>query len=255
MVMAALLVGACSEGTSNLGGSGGRGAGSGTGGGGSLGGGAGAGGASGGGGGGSQTPVQFGEVQHGEGTFYDDADGDGACMFGPSPGDLDIAALNNPQWDHSALCGACAVVTGPLGTLKIRIVDLCPECAKGDLDLSPSAFAKVANPDDGRVSISWQLETCNVSGNLRYHLKDGSSQWWTAIQVRNHRLPIRSLEYWRGSGWVQLVRQDYNYFLAQSGTGAGSIRLRVTAWDGQSLEDTLPAPQSDVVFEGAAQFR
>jgi expansin (peptidoglycan-binding protein) len=196
---------------------------------------------------------RLGEVQHGEGTFYS-ANGDGACGFGPSPADLDVAALNAPQWDGSAPCGACASITGPKGSVKVRIVDLCPECKAGDLDLSPQAFAKLAPLADGRVPISWQLEACDVSGPLRYHVKDGSSQYWTAIQVRNHRLPIRALAYRKDSAWVNLPRQDYNYFLAAQGTGPGTIRLQVTSWEGQTLEDTLPGPNADTTYDGAAQF-
>jgi expansin (peptidoglycan-binding protein) len=195
----------------------------------------------------------FGEVLHGDGTFYA-ATGDGACMFGPSPDDLDVAAMNAPQWGNSDVCGACAAVTGPKGTVHVRIVDLCPECQAGDLDLSAQAFAQIAEPVQGRVGISWQLEACGVTGNLDYHLKDGSSQWWTAIQVRNHRLPVRSLAWLDKGTWVDLERQSYNYFVAATGTGPGAIHVRVTAWDGQALEDDLPGPVPDATYEGAGQF-
>ncbi len=197
----------------------------------------------------------FGEVQRGQGTYYDSANGDGACMFGPSPGDLDVAALNDPQWDGSAVCGACAKATGPNGSVTVRIVDRCPECKSGDLDFSPQAFAKLADLSQGRVAITWQLVPCDVSGDVRYHVKDGSSQWWTALQVQNHRLPIRSLAYRSGSDWVDVPRSDYNYFVAEKGMGPGAIHVRITAWDGQSLEDELPGPDAGATFDGAGQFR
>jgi expansin (peptidoglycan-binding protein) len=73
----------------------------------------------------------LGEVQQGIATYYDFASGDGACMFGPSPDDLDVAAMNAEQWDGSRVCGACARVTGPAGQVVVRIVDLCPECRTG----------------------------------------------------------------------------------------------------------------------------
>ena len=63
-----------------------------------------------------------------------------------------------------------------------------------NLDLSESAFAKIADPKDGRISISYELVSCKVTGNIAYHFKDGSSKFWTAIQVRNHRVPISKLE-------------------------------------------------------------
>jgi expansin (peptidoglycan-binding protein) len=196
----------------------------------------------------------LGEVQQGIATYYDFANGDGACMFGPSPDDLDVAAMNAEQWAGSGVCGACASVTGPKGSVVVRIVDLCPECKKGHLDLSPQAFGKIADLPQGRVDIAWRLQACAVSGNVRYRIKDGSSQWWTAIQVRNHRVPVRSLAYRKDGAWVDVPREDYNYFVVQDGVGPGPFTVRVTAWDGQTLEDEIPGPNADAEYEGKGQF-
>jgi expansin len=205
---------------------------------------------------GSQPAVAFGELKSGEGTYYDFANGDGACMFGPSPDAMDIAALNEPDWSGSSLCGACAEVTGPKGTVTIRIVDQCPECKSGDLDFSPQAFGKIAEMTAGRVPITWQLVTCDVSGPVQYKYKDGANEWWTAVQVRNHRLPVASLEFSRDGGdYEAMERQDYNYFLTDSGFGPDTVRVRVTAMDGQTLEDDLPPVEAELVVTGHAQFR
>ncbi|WNG45677.1 hypothetical protein F0U60_17385 [Archangium minus] len=197
----------------------------------------------------------LGEFQDGIITFYD-ATGAGNCSFDPSPQNLDVAAINKGQYEGSAVCGSCVEIEGPKGNLRVRIVDSCPDCPdKGHLDLSREAFAKIANPIDGRVKVRWRMVTCDVQGPIRYHYKDGSSQWWTAIQVRNHRLPVTKLEYWKNNAWVQVKREDYNYFVEPSGMGTGSIKVRVTASDGQTLEDTLPAPTSNTTHDGAAQFK
>jgi expansin (peptidoglycan-binding protein) len=188
-------------------------------------------------------------------TFYD-ADGTGNCGFAPSPENLDVAAMNIGQYLDSAVCGACVEIEGPKGNLRVRIVDSCPDCPdKGHLDLSREAFAKLANPDDGRVNVRWHMVTCDVQGPIRYHFKDSSSQWWAAIQVLNHRLPVTKLEYWKNGDWVNVKRESYNYFVEPSGMGAGSIKVRVTASDGQTLEDTLPGAASDKTYDGAAQFK
>ena len=103
--------------------------------------------------------LPLGEYQNGLITFYD-ATGAGNCSFDASPNDLDVAAINIGQYQNSAMCGACAEVEGPLGTLRVRIVDSCPDCPdKGHLDLSRSAFAKIANPVDGRVPVRWRMVT------------------------------------------------------------------------------------------------
>jgi expansin (peptidoglycan-binding protein) len=199
-------------------------------------------------------PTPIGEPQTGEGTYYA-ADGSGNCGFDPSPGDLNVAAMNAPQYAGAALCGACARVTGSKGTVTVRIVDQCPECKKGDLDLSVQAFDQIGEHSAGRIPISWSLVPCAVTGTVAYRYKEGSSQYWTAIQVRNHRLPIATLELRRDGVWSKVAREPYNYFVAPAGAGPGPITVRITAVDGQALEDALPAVSSSVVVPGAAQFR
>ena len=195
------------------------------------------------------------EFQDGLITFYD-ANGAGNCSFQPSPENLDVAAMNIGQYQDSAVCGACVEIEGPKGNLRVRIVDSCPDCpTKGHLDLSREAFAKIANPIDGRVNVRWRMVTCDVQGPLRYHLKDGSSQWWTAIQVLNHRVPVTKLEYWKNGAWVNVKREDYNYFVEPAGMGTGSIKVRVTASTGETLEDTLPGANPNATYDGAAQFK
>lgn len=85
---------------------------------------------------------------------------------------------------------------------------------------------------------------------------DGSNPWWTAVQVLNHRLPVTTLE-WSpdGSSWNSTERTDYNYFLASGGFGSNPVRVRVTALDGQTLVDPLPAVEPGLLVAGQAQFR
>lgn len=208
----------------------------------------------GGNGGPSAPPVQLGEEREGEGTYYD-ADGTGACLFDEGSSPLLIAAVNAPEWAGSALCGACAAVDGPEGSVTVRIVDLCPECSSGDLDLSPDAFAELAPLERGRIPIEWSLVSCDVSGPIRYRYKDGTNQWWTAVQVLNHRLPIAKLE-WSADGteFQEVPREDYNYFVAEDGFGPDPVTVRVTATDGQVLEDELPAPEEYLEVSGERQF-
>lgn len=94
----------------------------------------------------------------GDATYYA-ADGTGACGFKASPNDLNVAALNKSQYAKS-WCGQCALVTGPRGSVKVRIVDLCPGCAHGDLDLSEQAFTAIAALSAGRVKITWHVVAC-----------------------------------------------------------------------------------------------
>ncbi|KAJ2963855.1 hypothetical protein NQZ79_g1147 [Umbelopsis isabellina] len=88
----------------------------------------------------------------GDGTFY--TVGLGSCGKTDSDSDL-VAALNAPQMGDNKYCGKSATVTGPKGKVTVKIVDTCPECSSGDLDLSPSAFDKIGSESAGRIKISW----------------------------------------------------------------------------------------------------
>lgn len=200
--------------------------------------------------------IVLGQQRQGEATYYTTANGDGACSFGASPNDLNVAALNAPDFSNAAYCGACADVTGPSGNVRVRIVDLCPECPSGNLDLSPQAFAKIAALEKGRVPITWNIVACDVTGPVNYRYKDGANAWWTAVQVANHRLPVAHFE-WSSDGvsFKEIARTSYNYFLDESGFGSSPVTVRITAVDGQTLTDRLPTVKEYLVTEGNAQFQ
>jgi expansin (peptidoglycan-binding protein) len=199
---------------------------------------------------------------HGDGTFYDYSASAlgfpataGACSYG-AVDDRMIAAMNHADYAGSAACGAQLVVTGPNGPVTVRVVDECPECLPGDVDLSAEAFARIAAPVAGRVAVSWRAEPASVSGPVSYRYKEGSSRYWTAIQVRNHRLPIAKLEI-RPSGsaaWITVARTSYNYFVHEQTVAEGPLDVRVTASDGSTLQDILPVPQSGLLVSGRGQF-
>lgn len=190
----------------------------------------------------------------GEGTYYD-ADGSGNCSFEASPDDLMVAAMNATDYDHAAWCGSCVAVSGPNGEVTVRIVDQCPGCAEGDLDLSREAFAKIAALSAGRVPITWRPVPCNVSGPIAYHFKDGSNAYWTAIQIRNHRYAISSLEARDEQGtYTKIDRADYNYFVASKGLGTGPYTFRVTDTRANVVEDSAIALGDSVSRSGATQF-
>jgi expansin (peptidoglycan-binding protein) len=189
----------------------------------------------------------------GDGTYYD-ADGTGACSFEASPGDRLVAALNGPDYAHAAWCGACLAVSGPSGEVVVRVVDQCPGCKHGDLDLSKEAFARIAPLSAGRVRIAWHEVDCPVSGPIAYQLKSGSNAFWVAIQLRNHRYAIDRLEARGAGGYQAIARADYNYFVAPSGLGPGPLALRVTDVRGQVLENGAVALGDAVVRPGSGQF-
>jgi expansin (peptidoglycan-binding protein) len=203
---------------------------------------------------GTTSTTALGATRSGEGTYYG-ATGEGACSFDASA-DRMVAAMNHTDYAGSAACGEYLTITGPIGSVTVRITDVCPECASGDVDLSAEAFAKIADPVAGRVPITWQVIAPVLTGPVQYRYKEGSSRYWTAIQVRNHRLPIDKLEILPSgsSNWIDVARTDYNYFVYATAIASGAVQVRVTASTGAVLQDTLPEPQGGLLIAGAAQF-
>ncbi|HEY6179508.1 MAG TPA: expansin EXLX1 family cellulose-binding protein [Kofleriaceae bacterium] len=198
----------------------------------------------------------------GAATYYD-ATGAGSCSLEPAPSpsrdpahapvERMVAALNAVDYDHAAWCGACLAVEGPLGDVVVRVVDRCPGCKHGDLDLSREAFAAIAPLSDGRTKVAWRTVACPVTGAIGYQIKPGSNASWAAFQLRNHRYPIARLEARdAGGGYRAIARGDDNYFVAR-GLGPGPYALRVSDIHGHALEDTI-APGDGVARPGAAQF-
>ncbi|OMJ20567.1 Papain inhibitor [Smittium culicis] len=90
----------------------------------------------------------------------------GACGERHNDNDL-VAAVNTSQYGGEAnpnlagVCGKCILIKNHLGaSVKVRAVDKCPECAYGDLDLSPAAFKALAPLFVGRFKASWRFVSC-----------------------------------------------------------------------------------------------
>jgi expansin (peptidoglycan-binding protein) len=193
-------------------------------------------------------------TESGDGTYYD-ADGTGNCSFDAST-DYMVAAMNAPDYGNAQWCGACLAVTGPMGnTITVRVVDQCPGCSHGDLDLSETAFGMLAPTSAGRISITWHEVPCDVTGPIGYNFQMGASQYYVAIQIRNSRYPIETIEAMQGSAYTALAKQSYNYYVASNGLGVGPYDLRVTDERGQVVEDTaVPLANDDTTENGSSQF-
>jgi expansin (peptidoglycan-binding protein) len=195
------------------------------------------------------------EERDGIATYYA-ATGAGNCSFDATPEDLMVAAMNDPDYEGSQVCGECVAVDGPGGSVTVRIVDRCPECESGHLDLSMEAFALIAEVELGRVDITWRVVPCDVDGPVEYWSQQGSNDFYLAVQLRNIRHPVASLE-GRASGegaYVDMPRVDYNYFLAETGLGPGPYDFRATDVNGHVLEDLVVALPHGGLATGGDQF-
>ena len=180
------------------------------------------------------------QTHTGEGTFYGYGGG-GNCSF-PKPSTLLTAAMNTADYNTAQACGACIEVTN-LNTQQsvlVRVDDRCPECAPGDVDLAQEAFAQISPLQAGRIPIRWTYVSCTAP-TAKLYFKEGSSQWWTGVQVRDHRSPVASLGYrasGSGTAFTPLGREMYNYFIAPGGMGPGPYDIQVTDVLGQQVTAT-----------------
>ncbi|HET9168286.1 MAG TPA: expansin EXLX1 family cellulose-binding protein [Actinospica sp.] len=179
--------------------------------------------------------IRPGVTYNGVATEYAAADGNGACLYGPAA-NMMIAAMNYTDYENSKACGDHILVRASNGaTVTVLITNECPlPCAPGQLDLSQQAFAKIADPSAGRISVTWQLLSPSNAGTISFRYQTGSSQWWCNIQTIGQRNPVAELEVHTSSGWTQLPRTSYNYFQSAHGAGCGG-EIRITDIYGQQL--------------------
>ena len=185
-------------------------------------------------------------------TFYDVGNGDGACTFGPAE-NLMIAAMNTVDYQTARACGAYVRVRANGRAVSVKVVDECPTCGRGQLDLSERAFAKLADPDKGSIPITWRLLSPKTSRKIAIRYKSGSTRWWCGIQVIDHRNPVARLEVRASKKWKSLPRTGYNYFLSAKGAGCGKA-IRVTDIYGQRLTVRGVKLRPDAVQRTRVQF-
>lgn len=166
-----------------------------------------------------------GTIHTGDGTFYGGGYEGGCAMLDPVSKDYWIVAMNLADYNNAQLAGAYLEVTGELGTINMLVTDLLPEGKKGDLDLYTDAFSLIAPAEKGRVPVSWKIIPLDSADNapVSYKYKEGTTEYWCGIQIRNHRYPVTRLEYLDENGeFVEIERRQYNYFESDS-MGKGKI--------------------------------
>ena len=162
------------------------------------------------------------------------------CSYPSPPADDLFVALPPSQYDGAAACGGFMTVTGPDGSVTVQVIDQCPDCAAGHIDLSEPAFAKLAPLSAGLINVRYQyLADPPLPGPITMVAKSGSSQYWLALLADNTGNPLASVQVETASGgWMSLARASYDYWIAQSGAGAGPFTVRLT--DTQGNQVTVP---------------
>ena len=212
----------------------------------------------------------------GKSTFYGGNVQGGACSFSTYtlPAGLYGTAFSGQAWNNAANCGGCVKVThgGKTITAMVRsslfrkleraltnlfqIVDKCPECDEGHLDLFQDAFTALDNASKGIIDTSYEFVQCpKVSGPLTIHTKSGVSPYWFSAQVVNANRRTAKLEVSTdGKTWKEAKRTDYNFFEIPSGVGAAKASVRVTSGDGKVVVVKDVAMTPDLSVQGPGNY-
>lgn len=170
-----------------------------------------------------------GDVHSGNATFYDRNGEAGNCSFPDTPADDLYVALGPAEYDGSAACGMYLDVTGPKGSVRVKVWDSCPSCELGHIDLSRTAFERIGDLPKGIIPITYKaVPNAPTPGPITVRFKDHTSQWWFALLVDNHSNPLASMEVKGASGdWLTPQRATYNYWIIEKGAGVGPFTIKL----------------------------
>jgi expansin (peptidoglycan-binding protein) len=172
-------------------------------------------------------------AKKGKATYFSLEGGLGNCSF-PDPPAL-FVALSPSEYSGSAPCGSYLDVTGPKGKVRVKVIDSCPPCTPGHIDLSLAAFRKIGEPVQGIIPITYKtVPNPTVPGPLSVRLKEGSSQYWISVLIDNHANRLTSVKI----AGRTAKRESFNYWTVPSGAGRGPFKITVTDVYGRSA--TLP---------------
>lgn len=163
-------------------------------------------------------------------THYVLTPGDGNCSYPGLPNGGLFVALSPSEYGGSAACGSFVEVTGPDGSVTAEVVDQCPPCQAGHVDLSEQAFERIAPLAAGEVPVTYHpIVDPPLAGPLSMLVKTGSNPYYLALLPIGAGNPVASVQVSSPTrGWQPLTRTSYGYWLATGGAGAGPFTVRLT---------------------------
>ncbi len=167
-----------------------------------------------------------------------------------------LAGLASEVAGAGATCDACILIQAGNGrSIVARVVTYGAETGPNDIDVSPSVRDFLAMPYP--PSMTWRFAKCPDTGPLAYEFKSGSNPWWTAVWIRNPRVPVSKVEVEvAGQGaFTALRRESDGSLVADGGFGSGAFTLRITAVDGQVITQAFSGFTAGQVVGASQQFR
>ncbi|WP_433073068.1 expansin EXLX1 family cellulose-binding protein [Dactylosporangium sp. CA-052675] len=175
---------------------------------------------------------------------YYTAGRNGMCNLG-TPADGAYAAVGRAEYAGGKGCGTLLDVTGPNGTTRVQVVDLCPGCPAGKIDLGKGSFAKIGALSAGIIPVTYTTVRDPQVGPLRVRVKGGKGYSSLSVVVDNHGNPLSTVELQQGDSFVALRHGEDNTWTGPSGLN-GTVSLRISdVYGHQALVAGLALGQSD----------
>ncbi|KAG6604684.1 Expansin protein 3 [Phytophthora cinnamomi] len=170
--------------------------------------------------------------------------GNCAFMSSWSKAATNYVAVNQAQWDGLKHCGQCIEATcidskckNKNSAVILQVVDRCPECKYGDLDMSPSALTKIVGYNPGRIKIGWKYVDCPNPGTIKVCLKQGSNPWWVAVQPTNARIAVSSVAI-NGKKATLLDGAYFYYIQSRDEVPFNKLKVTISSVEGDMVSGT-----------------
>ena len=202
------------------------------------------------------------EVRNGHITHYSLATSMVACHYPTNKLPNYYGAMNQYDWNESAVCGACVEVTNTTNNKKlvVTITDECPDvapntqwCFKGSHHIDLNNAANGAIGGDSNPAVTWKYVPCETMGNMTYYFDQASQQYYLAVTPMNHQNPIAKMEVKKAGAYTALTRTTYNMYELKDGAGTGTLTFRVTDIYNHVVVDTVTMTPGQAV-DGGVQF-
>ena len=168
-----------------------------------------------------------------------------------------LAGLGLDYNGDGRLCDACILVRTAAGeSATLRVVTTGTTNAPGDIDVSSAAYDLLDSGEYPRT-MTWQLVECPDTGDILYQFQTGANAWWTSFWVRDQKLPLEKVEVRSANhaDWFELRRGTDGTFNDDGGFGEGAFTLRLTAIDGETIEDAFDGfAAGDLLASPTGQF-
>ncbi|EGC39116.1 hypothetical protein DICPUDRAFT_148118 [Dictyostelium purpureum] len=212
----------------------------------------------------AQCPFSKTSVTGASATFYT-AINNGNCGYegvtgALGPGNTMITALGTKLYQNGAQCGQCFKISNSKNnSVVVMAIDSCNDagyCQRANhFDLSQDAFSVLGQTSQGVLDgLSYVKVPCQVTGNVKIMMKDGSNPYWTSFLVYNTKVAIKqvSIKLSNSNQFIPLTRTSYNYW--PSNISGANFQIKIESIGGEFIYVTIPSVVSRKVYDTATQF-